>query len=132
MVMNSLAGESLRASWGCLASHGRFIEIGKADILADSALPMAGFARNVLFAAVDLADIVRSNPSLTKELLTKAVQLVADGEVRGPRPLHLFPVAKAEIAFRFMQSGKNTGRVVITATKDDEVTVSCRPGVFQT
>ena len=130
--MNSLAGESLRASWGCLAPHGRFVEIGKADILADSALPMAGFARNVLFAAVDLADIVRSNPSPTKELLTKAVQLVADGEVRGPRPLHLFPVVKAEIAFRFMQSGKNTGRVVITATKDDEVTVSCRPGVFQT
>lgn len=124
VVMNSLAGESLRASWGCLAPHGRFIEIGKADILADSALPMAGFARNVLFAAVDLADIVRSNPSLTKELLNKAVQLVADGEVRGPRPLNLFPVAKAEMAFRFMQSGKNTGRVVITATKDDQVTVS--------
>lgn len=37
-VLNSLAGEQLRLSWHCLASFGRFLEIGKADLFANTGL----------------------------------------------------------------------------------------------
>lgn len=32
VVLNSLAGESLRQSWQCIAKFGRFIEMGQKDI----------------------------------------------------------------------------------------------------
>ncbi|KAI0836347.1 hypothetical protein F5Y06DRAFT_298710 [Hypoxylon sp. FL0890] len=122
VILNSLAGDSLQASWECIAPYGRFIEIGKIDIMANSSLPMAMFAKNVTFAAVDLAEIAKTNIPLADELLTKAMELVADGSVRGPTPSHIYSVAEAEKAFRFMQSGKNTGRIMITRTKNDRVT----------
>ena len=34
VVFNSLSGEGLRESWECIAPYGRFVEIGKKDILA--------------------------------------------------------------------------------------------------
>ena len=40
VVFNSLTGESLVASWECIASHGRFIEIGKRDIASNAKPPM--------------------------------------------------------------------------------------------
>lgn len=41
LVLNSLADEKLQASVRCLAKHGRFLEIGKFDIVNNSALGMA-------------------------------------------------------------------------------------------
>lgn len=124
VVLNSLAGEGLQASWECIAPFGRFIEIGKSDIMANSSLPMAMFAKNVTFAAVDLVSLVKTNMKLGHELFTKTMELILDGSLRGPTPLHLYPLAEVEKAFRFMQSGKNTGRIIITKTENAEVTVS--------
>jgi NADPH:quinone reductase-like Zn-dependent oxidoreductase len=32
VILNSLSGDALKASWDCIASFGGFIEIGKKDI----------------------------------------------------------------------------------------------------
>lgn len=40
VVLNSLAGKSLLATWDLIAPYERFIEIGKKDIDANSNLPM--------------------------------------------------------------------------------------------
>ncbi|KAI0484906.1 hypothetical protein GGR56DRAFT_680801 [Xylariaceae sp. FL0804] len=123
VVLNSLAGESLHASWDCVAPFGRFIEIGKADIMANSSLHMGGFARNVSFAAVDLVAILKTKFELARELFTTTMGLVADGRLRVPTPLHRYTLAEVEKAFRFMQSGNSTGRIVIvTETGNEYVT----------
>ena len=54
VVLNSLAGEALRKTWECIAMFGRFIEVGKKDILANNGLEMMPFLRNVTFASVNL------------------------------------------------------------------------------
>ncbi|KAL1881225.1 Type I Iterative PKS [Diaporthe australafricana] len=122
VILNSLAGDSLQASWECIAPYGRFIEIGKIDIMGNSMLPMAMFAKNVMFAAVDLAEIARTNIPLADELLSKAMELIANGSVRGPAPSHIYPIGEVEKAFRFMQSGKHTGRIMLARTENDRVT----------
>lgn len=38
VVLNSLAGDLLQASVRCLKEHGRFLEIGKADLSNNTAL----------------------------------------------------------------------------------------------
>ncbi|RCI10159.1 hypothetical protein L249_8593 [Ophiocordyceps polyrhachis-furcata BCC 54312] len=130
VVLNSLSGDMMRASWECIGSYGRFIELGKADIMADAALPMGRFAGNVSFAAVDLHHIALTDRCLTRSLLEKALELLATGAVGPPAPLHRFAVSEVEKAFRLMQSGRNTGRIVISLGGDDVVTKRLvrRPG----
>ncbi|ESZ94756.1 polyketide synthase [Sclerotinia borealis F-4128] len=113
VVLNSLVGEGLRASWECIAPHGRFIEIGKADINANSSLPMSSFAKNVSFAAVDLRYIFIHKQAMAKALLHKIIELVENHLIYHPKPLHIYEVCDVEDAFRYFQSGKNTGRIVI-------------------
>ncbi|KAI1738681.1 hypothetical protein F4680DRAFT_459720 [Xylaria scruposa] len=120
VVLNSLSGDGLRASWECIAPYGRFIEIGKADIMANSALPMACFAKNVTFSAVDLVHLSQSDEELTSRLLQNTIGLIQQG-AQPPDPLHVYPVSKVEDAFRFLQSGKNIGRVVIGIDSADVV-----------
>ncbi|KAI1485448.1 hypothetical protein F5X96DRAFT_682809 [Biscogniauxia mediterranea] len=121
VVLNSLSGDALRASWECVAPHGRFVEIGKADILANSSLPMACFAKNVSFSAVDLVHLIESDPELTGSLLASTVDLLRQGAEQHPSPLHVYPVSQVEQAFRYLQSGKNIGRIVIGIDRADVV-----------
>lgn len=121
VVLNSLAGEGLRASWECIAQFGRFVEIGKADIGANASLPMASFAKNSMFAAVDLHHIAQAESRLTRHLLLKVLELVTQDKLSRPTPLHLYPVSDVEKAFRYMQSGTNTGRIILTKSPDDIV-----------
>ncbi|KAL3443841.1 KR domain-containing protein [Aspergillus insuetus] len=55
VVLNSLVGELLHESWrSCLADWGRFVEIGKRDIIDHGRLDMGCFARGTTFTAFDL------------------------------------------------------------------------------
>lgn len=123
VVLNSLVGEGLRESWECVAPYGRFIEIGKADIHANAALPMACFANNVSFTAVDLRHITFHRVDLARQLLHTTLRLVQAGTIRCPSPWHTYPLSAIEEAFRYFQSGKNTGRVVIRVDHSAKVQV---------
>ncbi|OTA80299.1 hypothetical protein M434DRAFT_401803 [Hypoxylon sp. CO27-5] len=118
VILNSLSGDKLQASWECIAPYGRFIEIGKTDIGKNTALPMAHFAQNVSFCAIDLLHIVQTNARLTRELVQAVMDMIANGEAACPTPLHVYPVTQVEKAFRFMQGGKNTGRIIIDISHD--------------
>ena len=58
VVLNSLAGEPLRLSWGCIARFGRFVELGQKDIVGNTGLDMAPFLRNVSFHSVNMLDLL--------------------------------------------------------------------------
>ena len=60
VVLNSLSGEALRKTWECIATYGRFIEVGKKDILGNSGLDMKPFLTNATFASVN-AEVSTSN-----------------------------------------------------------------------
>lgn len=125
VVLNSLSGDALRASWECIAPYGRFVEIGKVDIGTNSSLPMGSFAHNVSFLAVDMAHIARTNKKLQRQLVIKVLELAVSPDFTGsPSPLHVYPVSQVEKAFRYLQSGKNTGRIIVQIHDSDLVPVS--------
>lgn len=115
VVLNSLGGELLQQSWQCIKVFGRFVEIGKADILDNSGLDMAPFDRNVTFSAVDLIVVVENSKELMRKVMADVMDLWTrdSNPVHEPRPLHVYPAAKVEEAMRYLQSGKNTGKTVI-------------------
>jgi acyl transferase domain-containing protein/NADPH:quinone reductase-like Zn-dependent oxidoreductase len=124
VVLNSLSGGSLLASWECVAPFGRFIELGKADIQANSNLPMSRFFGEISFHAVAVDYIVEHRPALFQKLLQAVINLVQDKKLEVASPLNLYSVPKIESAFRNMQSGRNIGKLVLTLSPSDVVPVS--------
>ncbi|KAL8783966.1 MAG: hypothetical protein Q9195_009231, partial [Heterodermia aff. obscurata] len=121
VIINSLAGEGLRASWQCIASFGRFIEVGRKDIDSFAALPMSQFAKNAMFTAVDLVKIMREAPDTAKHLMNSIVELAAANKIFVPTPLQVHGVGQTEDAFRHMQSGKSMGKLVIEFRAEDTI-----------
>lgn len=62
IVLNSLSGELLHASWQCVAEFGAMIEIGKRDLRGRGRLIMDLFEANRTFYGVDLWQISRKKP----------------------------------------------------------------------
>ncbi|KAL8858968.1 MAG: hypothetical protein Q9178_004449 [Gyalolechia marmorata] len=54
LVLNSISGELLHATWHCLASSGRMVEIGKRDLLGFGQLEMNLFLANRSYSCVDM------------------------------------------------------------------------------
>ncbi|OQE46634.1 hypothetical protein PENCOP_c001G00206 [Penicillium coprophilum] len=121
VVLNSLAGEALRATFECLAPCGRFIEIGKRDFVTNGRLDMAPFLRSVTFAACDLDTIIQHDPVRGNNLLQGAMELWQLGVFRPTSPFTTFKYSQLEMAFRQLQSGKQSGKVVLTISDDDVV-----------
>lgn len=123
VVLNSLGGELLQQSWRCIKTFGRFVEIGKADILQKTGLTMEPFERNATFSAVDMYVVVEHARETMKEVMASVMDLWAQypDEVHEPRPLHVYPAARLEDAMRYLQSGKNVGKTVIDWSAPDRV-----------
>lgn len=67
LVLNSLSGELLHASWRCVAEFGKLVELGKRDIVGFGKLEMDIFEANRSYCCVDIAHLVRDRPKLMAE-----------------------------------------------------------------
>ena len=112
IVVNSLPGEAMRRGVKLLAPGGRFIELGKDDISADTALGLAALPRSASFAVVDLDVTLRQRPQ-RYQLLTKILRHIADGELR-LLPVTEFPLDQVTDAVRLIEFGTNDGTVAIS------------------
>ena len=122
VVLNSLSGEVFRESCNLVAPFGRFVEIGRKDLMDDALMPMEFLLRNVTFAYVDLAAIIVQNKPLAGRLLQSVVDLAAAGAIR-PVTLTTMPMDQIETAFRLIQAGKHVGKVILTVGEDQKIKV---------
>lgn len=67
LVLNSLAGDLLHASWRCVAQFGKFIELGKRDLVGHGKLDMDVFLGNRSYCSVDIGFL----PFVKKSLLAR-------------------------------------------------------------
>ena len=124
VVLNSLAGNGLRESWLCLAPYGRFVEIGKKDIVGNTGLEMAPFMHNRTFVSVNILGMYRDNVRLASRVFADVLSLVRRGVARAIKPMTIYDYSQIETAFRTMQSGKNLGKIVLKPNDEDIVSVS--------
>ncbi|MEV6025282.1 zinc-binding dehydrogenase [Streptomyces sp. NPDC052036] len=113
VVLNSLAGPAQQAGLELLRPFGRFVEIGKRDIMAGNPIGLAPFRRNLSLHSVDLLLLGRTRPGLVASMLDELGPLLASGEL-GPLPYTAYPVGQAADAFRRMAGGLHTGKLVLT------------------
>lgn len=131
-VLNSLSDDKLLASVRCLARGGTFLEIGKFDIMNDSALGMSAFQRETSFRAV-FADNLIYMPEERKIIYELIEKDLRTGIIQ---PLHstVFPVNEIEQAYRYMSTGKHMGKVMIQIRETEQslatVPIRVNPKVY--
>ncbi|MFC5148429.1 SDR family NAD(P)-dependent oxidoreductase [Streptomyces aureoversilis] len=118
VVLNSLAGEAVSRSLELLRPGGRFVELGKRDILENNRLLLRPFERDLAFFGVNLLALL-ADPGRAASLFAEVAERVRAGDYR-PLPHTVFPAARAEEAFRLLQHSRHIGKVVVSFDPLDE------------
>ncbi|MFJ5226872.1 type I polyketide synthase [Streptomyces sp. NPDC088400] len=105
VVLNSLAGEFVDASFELLPRGGRFVEMGKTDVRTGDEVP-AG----VTYRTFDLAD---PEPDRIGAMLSQVLDLLRRGAL-DLLPITTWDVREAPAAFRHLGQAKHTGKLVLT------------------
>jgi NADPH:quinone reductase-like Zn-dependent oxidoreductase/ubiquinone/menaquinone biosynthesis C-methylase UbiE len=123
VVLNSLAGPLLKATWECMARFGRFVEIGKVDFHGAKHLDMTPFGRNVSLAGVDLVQYSELKGMVIHDALVDLMNLYRCGQIKSLHPITSFSISKLREAMEQMQTGMHMGKLVLAIKPDDIVNV---------
>ena len=117
VIINSLVGDLMHASWGCLANFGRLVEIGKRELVDAGRLDMNVFLRNATFTAFDLSEFFYArdpfNRGIWDKLMAETLELYRAGHIKPP-PSKIFDVANIAQAYRYFAGSSRVGKVVIS------------------
>ncbi|KAI1821188.1 polyketide synthase [Xylaria intraflava] len=124
VILNSLTGDLMHSSWECIAPFGRFIEVGKRELIDAGKLDMSVFLRSVTFTAFDLSEMFYSDDKFYHELLHGKVEevlsLLRSKEIE-PLPTKTFDVSETANAYRYFSKRDRIGKIVISFEKPDSI-----------
>ncbi|KAL9594233.1 MAG: hypothetical protein Q9179_005489 [Wetmoreana sp. 5 TL-2023] len=123
VAVNSLSDHLLQQTWDLIAENGRFIEIGKKDLLTNTYLPMRQFDKNVTFSAVDLRKAATARPEAVQEWLSTITRMIEGQKIMPIRPVTRVPISQISTGLRKLQSGQNIGKIVVTVGPGETVMV---------
>ncbi|HEY8985400.1 MAG TPA: beta-ketoacyl synthase N-terminal-like domain-containing protein [Streptomyces sp.] len=110
VVLNSLAGEFIDASFKLLAPGGRFIEMGKTDLREPEGVTYRAF------------DLIEAGPRRIQEMFAELKKLFDEGALK-PLPVTCWDVREAVSAFRFVSQARHIGKAVLTVPRTAEGTI---------
>ena len=112
LVLNSLTGEILAESLRLLREGGRFVEMGKAEILEPARV--TALNPRASYAAFDLAAL---DPDALGAILREVAAALGRGELR-PLPTRVVPLTRAPSAFRDMAAARHIGKLALQIPPD--------------
>jgi fatty acid synthase len=118
LVLNSLTGEKLEASFRCVSDDGRFVEIGKYDLQMNKQLGMFAFLRNISFMGVTADRPLYLMPNMPEKFFNWLHENCNNGCIK-PINRTVFKPTEAEQAFRYMTTGKHIGKIVFKMREEE-------------
>ena len=119
VVVNSLIGEKLDAGYEILADCGRFVEIGKYDMIMNKQISMFEFLKDISFLGVGFDVVLMNKPDFAKEFFDWMHNNSTNGCVK-PYNKIVFNANEADKAFRYMTTGKHIGKIVIRIRDEED------------
>lgn len=123
VVLNSLTGAAQRAGLDLLRTGGRFVELGKKDIYADTQIGLYPFRRNISMHSVDLGIL---EFDYLGDILGEVHELLNVGALK-PTPHTTYPLHQASTAFRTLSAGDHIGKLVLSVPQDGVDQATIRP-----
>lgn len=122
VVLNSLSGEAIPASFRLLRPFGRFIEIGKRDQYEDTKIGLNPFLNGLTFATAHLDVLMLRQPQRCRKLLCEVWE--AMGEL--PKlPFTAFASNDLSKSLEYFSKGVHIGKVLVSIDSDTLVNPSC-------
>ncbi|WP_424890809.1 SDR family NAD(P)-dependent oxidoreductase [Streptomyces sp. XH2] len=126
VVLNSLSGEAAARTRELLAPCGRFVELGKRDVLGNQRMLQKALADNAAHFVVDAASLVWQAPGHAEAVFDEVLARIRSGDYL-PLPHVAYPAHRVEEAFRLLQHSKHMGKLVITFDEPVPVHRAPRP-----
>ncbi|KAI5918543.1 hypothetical protein F4810DRAFT_691444 [Camillea tinctor] len=129
VIINSLVGELLDASWRILADGGNMVEIGKRDILDRNTLSMEPFDRNCSFRAIDMSYSRHVDGRMVSSLFDELFALFDAGYIKPVYPITTYGFDDVIGALSYIRSGRHIGKIAILNSEQGDVQIPIRPAV---
>ncbi|MFZ3357363.1 MAG: type I polyketide synthase [Xanthobacteraceae bacterium] len=112
VVLNSLAGETMERSIGCLREFGRFVELGKRDYVSNTHIGLRPFRNNISYFGVDLDQLMVNKSGAVRKIYAALMRSFASGRL-SPLPYSVFRACDIAEAFHLMQHSGHIGKIVL-------------------
>ncbi|KAM0251922.1 hypothetical protein ACHAQJ_007937 [Trichoderma viride] len=133
VIVNSLVGDLMHASWSCIAPFGRFVEIGKRELIDAGKLDMRIFLKNATFTAFDLSEFFYAEDNYYQNVVysytAEVIELYRAGIIKAS-PIATFDVAEIGQAYRYFGNKDRVGKVVISMENPNSL-VQVVPAAYQ-
>lgn len=127
VVLNSLTSDDfIPKSLSVLRSGGRFLEISVVNTWRPE--QVKAFNPELSYFLINLAQLGEEQPVLVQEMMKKLMGLFELGELK-PIPYKSFPISESISAFRYMQQGRHSGKIILTMPNLAETQALVRDGV---
>ncbi|KAI8628763.1 polyketide synthase [Xylariaceae sp. FL1651] len=123
VVLNSLSGDGLMASWECVAPFGRFVELGVKNSSAHTSLSVRNLGRNIRFEQFDYVYLINNDPTRAQRVFQRAMKEVLNDGFPRRTPIVVYPFSQVQDAFRDIQSRERIGKIVLEPHCDDVVSI---------
>lgn len=125
VIISSAPGEILRHNFEALAEFGRIVEVGKADIYANSTLDMSVFDKNLSYFQIDMDRYMAWDSAACIKLEAEIYDKFVDGTYQ-PLPVDVFDSADLARACEEVFRSSRTSRVAVRLDADTPVKPSWR------
>jgi NADPH:quinone reductase-like Zn-dependent oxidoreductase/malonyl CoA-acyl carrier protein transacylase len=113
--------DTTRETWGSLGNFGRFIVVGKPD--GNARLETSRFENNTSLFSVDLLSVATQRPKILSRLVSEVSSLLESGKIGPSSSITVFPISDVETAFKVLQSGTASGKLIVVPQPEDQVKV---------
>lgn len=111
IIVNSLSEDLLQASLNCLAQHGKFLEIGKYDLLKNTQIGLNHLISNTSIIGIDL-DQVFTVPDEWSDI-HNSIQKLLNNDIIKPLPTTIYSYQEVDQAFSYLAKSQHIGKVLI-------------------
>ncbi|KAI0898729.1 hypothetical protein F4806DRAFT_506709 [Annulohypoxylon nitens] len=127
VILSNAGGDHMDEILRCTAPLGRFIDVGRTDVIGKGKLSMEVFRRNATLSSFDMGLIYRQKPSLVESLMQELTRLWVDGIISPIDDITTMDISELESAMSFFSRGLHTGKIVVTFQNPEAKLKIARP-----
>ncbi|KAL4804624.1 hypothetical protein BDV18DRAFT_165984 [Aspergillus unguis] len=114
VVLSTISGPGFHETLKCLAPCGRFVDVGRGNVLDKGNMGLHAFDRSISFFSFDLNLVLDEKPRIAQRLMADTMALLEQGRISPIRLDNTFHITDMESALRYFGQGQHIGKVVLT------------------